>query len=311
MIWIPPWLAKAYARMYSAKKTGTFDFSEAAEILGIKDERPLAKTVAKLRNFGYLITRRDPIDPRRKLFRLIDPESIVLAMAIQSGAKTDDVTGKLRAASGSLDYYLNGAYAAYQYHRYSAPGRIDISVKAEQLAAWIALLSGRGTALSIDDIPAERPGENNIHLRSDFDEKLSEHVMVVDGVKYLSPEILVIQGIVRGNPSIEDVLAMLVVQRRKLHWRRLDELSEAYSVTRFLGSMLDVLNFESRKPLFEKNLISRMLKESNLDARLDFPAGMRTQPTEKLYEPISSKWNLRLHLTHALVSKILTDLVRQ
>jgi len=311
MIWIPPWLAKAYARIYSAKKTGTFDFSEAAEILGIKDERPLAKTVAKLKNFGYLITRRDPIDPRRKLFRLIDPESIVLAMAIQSGAKTDDVAGKLRAASGSLDYYLNGAYAAYEYHRYSAPGRIDISVKAEQLAAWIALLSGRGSALSIDDIPAERPAENNIHLRSDFDEKLLEHVIVIDGIKYLSPEILVVQGIVRGNPSIEDALAMLVVQRRKLHWRKLAELSEAYSATRFLGSMLDVLNFESRKPLFEKNLIDRMLKKSNLEARLDFPAGMRAQPTEKLYEPISSKWNLRLHLTHALVSKILTDLVRQ
>jgi hypothetical protein len=310
MIWIPPWLAKAYARIYSAKKTGTFDFSEAGEILGIKDERPLAKTVAKLKMLGYLITRRDPIDPRRKLFRLIDPESIVLAMAIQLGAKTDDVVGKLGAASGSLDYYLNGAYAAHQYHHYSAPGKIDISVKAEQLAAWIALLSGRGIALSIDDIPAERPAENNIHLRSDFDEKLSEHVMVIDGVKYLSPEILVVQGIVRGNPSIEDALAILVVQRSKLHWKRLAELSEAYSVTRFLGSMLDVLNFESRKPLFEKNLIGRMLKKSNLDARLDFPVSTRAQPTEKLYESISSKWNLRLHLTHAVVSKILTDLVR-
>ncbi len=84
MIWIPPWLAKAYARIYYAKKTETFDFSEAAEILGIKDERPLAKTVAKLKSHGYLITRRDPVDPRRKLFTLIDPESSVLAMAIQS-----------------------------------------------------------------------------------------------------------------------------------------------------------------------------------------------------------------------------------
>jgi hypothetical protein len=310
MIWIPPWLAKAYARIYFGKRTETFDFSEAAEILGIKDERPLAKTVGKLKNFGYLTTRRDPIDPRRKLFRLIDPESIVLAMAIQSVAKTDDVAGKLRAASGSLDYYLNGAYAAYQYHHYSAPGKIDISVKAQQLAAWIALLSGKGIALSIDDVSAERPAENNIHLRSDFDEKLSEDVMMVDGIKYLSPEILVVQGIVSGNPSIEDVLAMLVVQRSKLHWKELVDLSEAYSATRFLGSMLDVLNFESRKLLFEKNLIGRMLRESNLDARLDFPVSTRAQPTEKLYESISSKWNLRLHLTHAVVSKILTDLVR-
>jgi len=311
MIWIPPWLAKAYARIYLAKKNETFDFSEAAKILGIKDERPLAKIVAKLKSYGYLIARRDPADSRRKLFRLIDPESMVLAMAIQSEAKTDDVAGKLRAASGSLGYYLNGAYAAYQYHRYSAPGRVDISVKAEQLSVWIALLSGRSVALSIDDIPAERAAENNICLRSDFDEKLSEHVKLIEGIRYLSPEILVVFGIARGNPSIEDVLAILVVQRSKLDWKKLIELSDAYNVTRFLGSMLDILNSESRKPLFERNLINRILKRCNLDARLDFPAGLRRQPAEKLYEPISSKWNLRVHLTHSLVSKILTDLVRQ
>jgi len=310
MIWIPPWLAKAYARIYFAKKTDTFDFSEAAEILGVKDERPLAKIVAKLKSFGYLITRRDPVDPRRKLFRLIDPESIVLAMAIQSEAKTDDATGKLRAASGSLDYYLNGAYAAYQYHRYSAPGRIDLSVRAAQMSTWIALLSGRGTSLSIDDIPAEKPAENNIYLRSDF-EKFSEHVRVIDGIKYLSPEMLVVLGIARANPSIEDVLALLVVQRRELDWRGLLEVADAYNATRFLGCILDVLNFESRKPLYESNLIGRILKQTNLEARLDFPASMRTQPPEKLYEPIASKWNLRLHLTRALVTKILTDLVRQ
>jgi len=310
MIWIPPWLAKAYARIYYAKKTETFDFSEAAEILDIEDERPLAKTVAKLKSSGYLIARRDSVDSRRKLFRLIDPESIILAMAIQSEVKTDDVTGKLRAASGSLDYYLNGAYAAYQYHRYSAPGRIDLSVRAAQMSTWIALLSGRGTSLSIDDIPAEKPAENNIYLRSDF-EKFSEHVRVIDGIKYLSPEMLVVLGIARANPSIEDVLALLVVQRRELDWRGLLEVADAYNATRFLGCILDVLNFESRKPLYESNLIGRILKQTNLEARLDFPASMRTQPPEKLYEPIASKWNLRLHLTRALVTKILTDLVRQ
>ena len=311
MIWIPPWLAKAYARIYSAKKTETFDFSEAAEILGIKDERRLAKTVAKLKSYGYLVTRRDPVDPRSKLFRLIDPESIVLAMGIQSSGKTDDVAGKLRAASESLDYYLNGAYAAYEYHRYSAPGRMDVSVKAPELSTWIALLSGKDASLSIDDIHAEKPAENNIHLRSDFEEKFAEHIRVVDGMRYLSPEMLVVSGIARANPSIEDVLALLVVQRKKLDWRSLREVAEAYNATRFLGCILDVLNFESRRPLYEGNYIGRILKQSNLEARLDFPASMRSQPTEKLYESVASKWNLRLHLTHALVTKILTDLLRQ
>jgi len=311
MIWLPPWLAKAYARTYFAKKTDTFDFSEVAEILDIKDERPLAKTLAKLKSHGYLVTRRDPVDPRRKLFTLIDPVSSVLAMAIQSSARSDSLTSKIAAASGSLDYYMDGAYAAYQYHRYSAPGRIDISVRKEQLPAWIALVSGKDVALSIDDIPAEKAAENNVHLRSDFDEKLSEHTRVIDEIRFLSPEILVVSGITKEYPSLEDVLAILVVRRAELDWKKLLELSQAYSATRFLGCVLDVLNFEARKPLFEKSLVGKLFRLSNLNARLDFPASMKSQPAESLYRDISSKWNLRLHVARALVSKILTDLVRQ
>jgi len=311
MIWIPPWLARAYARLYKALGTKEFGYSEAGPIIDLEDKRLIATTLTKLRIFGYLTVWRDPVDPRRKLFRLIDPESIVLAMSIQSEAKTDDVVGKLRSASGSLDYYSNGAYAAYQYHRYSAPGRIDLSVRAAQLSIWVALLSDRGVSLSIDDVPAEKPAENNIHLRSDFDEKFSEHVRVIDEIKYLSPEMLVVLGITRATPGIEDVLALLVVQRKKLDWRGLLEVAKAYGATRFLGCILDVLNFESRRPLYERNLIGKLFKQSNLEARLDFPASMRSQPTEKLYEPFASKWNLRLHLTHAFVTKILTDLMRQ
>ncbi len=310
MIWIPPWLARAYARLYNALGTNEFDYSQAGPILNIEDKRLIATALTKLRTCGHLTVRRDPVDPRRKLFRLIDPQSIVLAMAIQSRAITDDVIGKLKAASGSLVYYLNGAYAAYQYHQYSAPGRIDVSVQSEQLSAWIALLSGKDVALSIDEIPAEKPLGTNIHLRSDFDEKLSDHVRTIDGISYLSPEILVILGIMKGSPRMEDVLAILVVQRAKLEWKKLVALSEAYNATRFLGYILGVLNFESPKPLFEKSLVAKLLKRSNLDATLDFPPTLSAQPVEKLYHDISSKWNLRSHLTHAQLSKIMTDLVR-
>ncbi len=130
--------------------------------------------------------------------------------------------------------------------------------------------------------------------------------------KFLSPEILVVSGITRENPSLEDVLAILVVQRTRLDWKKLLEFSQAYNATRFLGCILDVLNFEARKPLFERNLIGRLLRQSNLGARLDFPCWdeIPNLPRDCMRH-ISSKWNLRLHLTHALVSKILTDLVRQ
>ena len=310
MEWMPPWVARAYARLYAAKRTDTFDFREAGGILELKDKRRVTKRLTRLRVSGHLTARRDPVDPRRKLFRLVDPESVVQAVAIQSRAKTADVPGKLKAASGVLDYYVNGSYAAYQYHHYSAPGRIDISVRVEQLSTWIALLSEKDVAISIDEIPAENPGETNVSLRSDFDEKFSEHFRVIDGIKYLTPEVLVVLGITRDHPAVEDVLAILVVQRARLDWKTLTALSEAYNATRFVGCLLDVLNSEMCKPLFPTAHISKLFRESNLHARLDFPGGVRDERAEERYATISSKWNVRLHLTHAVVSKILTDLVR-
>lgn len=122
-------------------------------------------------------------------------------MAIQSRAKTNDITEKLRAASSFLEYYVDGAYAAYQYHRHSAAASMGISVKPDQLPKWIALISEPKVALSIDDVPAEKSGQTNVHLHSDFDEELSEHTRIINGVKFLSPEILVVSGInVEGLP---------------------------------------------------------------------------------------------------------------
>jgi len=91
MQWMPPWVAGAYARLYAAKRMSTFSFSEAGRILELKDKRQVAKRLARLKSSGHLTARRDPVDPRRKLFKLVDPESIVLALAMQSRAKTIDV----------------------------------------------------------------------------------------------------------------------------------------------------------------------------------------------------------------------------
>jgi len=112
------------------------------------------------------------------------------------------------------------------------------------------------------------------------------------------------------RPSLEDILAILVVQRTKLGWRNLLALCDAYDSTRYLGCLLDILNFESGKPLFQSSLINRILRKSNLEARLDFPSRSKGEPIEERYSAFSLKWNIRLHVSHAVVSKVVTDLVR-
>ncbi len=310
MKWLPPWLAKAYARIYAEKKTDVFGFSEAARILGLKDERPLAKTLAKLKMSGHLMVRRDPVDSRRKLFNLTDPASVTLAFAIQSRAKNTELIEKLRAAAGSLDYYLSGSYTAHQYHHYSVPGRIDISVRPDQLLVWVALASERDTAISIGEVPAEKSFPVNVHLRTDFDPKLVTDTKLIDGVRYLSAELLIALGLAEGDPHVEDVLAILVVQKENLNWNKLLALCEAYGATRYLGYLLEVLNFESGKALFSPAVIRKAFAEANLKARFDFPAGRRGEPPEAAYLQISSRWNLTSHVSRSVVAKIVTDLVR-
>jgi hypothetical protein len=310
MRWLPPWLAKAYSRIYAQKKTGVFEFQEAAGILNIKDERPLAKVLTKLKTSGHLTVRRDPVDPRRKFFKLVDPESMTLAMAIQSMAKETDFRSKLRAASGFLDCYVTGAYAAYQYHRYLTPGKVQISVLPEQLGAWIALLSERDISISVDDVPAEKRSPVTIHLISDFDQKLSENTKVIDGIRHISPEAFIATDLASEMPSVEDIFAILVVQKSKLDWDRLFDLCSAYGTARYLGLMLDILNFESGKNIFKKEIIAKLLKKSDLRAKLDFPPNLKAQPTEPRYEEISSRWNIRSRVSYRIVSKVITDLVR-
>lgn len=323
MRWIPPWLAKAYARIYEEKKTEVFDFSEAARILEIEDERRLANRLTMLKSSGHLTVRRDPVDPRRKLFRLIDPENVTRALAVQSRVETDDILEKLRAASGLLDYYVDGAYAAYQYHRYSAAGSMDISVRKEQLPTWIALLSEKDVAISVDEVPSEKPLAVNIHLHSDFGDKLAERTKIINGVMYLSPEALAVTGFVPevgesgeddriARTSLEDILAILVVQRMKLDWNKLLALSDSYSTTRYLACILDILNFESGKPLFKPTVINKMLRKYNIRVKLDFPSKRRlkAETAAERYPAFFSKWNVRLRVSYAVVSKIITDLVR-
>ncbi|MCL5068416.1 MAG: hypothetical protein M1368_08715 [Thaumarchaeota archaeon] len=310
MRWLPPWLARAYAKLYVEKRVGSFGFSQAARILEVSDERRLAKTLAMLRTSGYLQVTRDPTDSRRKLFNLLDPVSTTVAFAIQSRAKTSELGDKFKAASNFLRYYIGGAYACYQYHRYSAPGSIDISVLPDELHTWVALLSDKDIAISVNEIPAEKPSATNVHFETDFDIRFSKEIITIGGIKYLSPELLVARGLSENYPGLDDVIAILIVQRKKLDWDKLADLCEEHYTSRILAAILEMLNFESSRTLFNPNTIKKIGARANRKVRLDFPPDKKSEPPEEDYLTISSKWNVVPHFTKSFLSKLVTDLVR-
>jgi hypothetical protein len=310
MQWLPTWLARTYAKIYLQKREASFTFAEAARMLGISEERRLAHALARLRSYGYLRVTRDPTDSRKKLFNLLDPVSTTIAFAIQSRAKGPELKDKLEAAHPLLDYYIGGAYAAYQYHRYLEPATIDISVRPNELSTWIALVSNRDTAISIDERPAEKPSATNVHFKTDFDPQLAEDTITKDGIRYLSPELLIANGLSENYPGLEDVIGILIVQRKKLDWDLLAGLCKQRNVSRILAAILDMLNLESSRTLFDSKKIGRIATGTSKKLRLDFPTNKKSEPPEEAYSGIASKWNAVPHFRRSLLSKLVTDLVR-
>lgn len=315
MKWIPRWLAEKYSLIYIVKGVDAFDFEEAKKLLEIEDKRMVSVVLAQLRNRGFLISWRDTVDPRRKFFRLISPEDAVFAFGIQNSAEEISVLGKLREALKHLKYVVAGAYASFKYHGYTVPGKVDLHVKREDLDKWVALLADREVAVSIDGIPAEKARKENVHIHSNLIEDMLKESVVVDEVRYLKPEVLVVEGL-KGEDrfSLIDALAILISKRKELEWRKLIHLAEREGVVRKLGCTLEIINYEAKREVFPREKVEEIRKEADLSYLITFPKSVEVTPfrgeEKEYYAGLGKRWNMKIYLSRAFVSKIVTDLVR-
>ncbi|NIW14451.1 MAG: hypothetical protein GWN31_11090, partial [Candidatus Thorarchaeota archaeon] len=72
-------------------------------------------------------------------------------------------------------------YASFKHHRYSTPGKIDVHVNKEDLEKWVALLTDKGTAISIDAVPSEKTGKENVHIHSDLTNDMLKESTIISG----------------------------------------------------------------------------------------------------------------------------------
>lgn len=313
--WIPSWLAEKYSLIYIVKGVHVFDFEEAKKLLGIEDKRRVSVVLAQLRNRGFLISWRDSVDPRRKFFRLLSPEDVVFAFGIQSSADEKSVLGKLREALKHLEYVVGGAYASFKHHGYTVPGKVDLHVKREDVDKWVAFLADREVAVSIDGIPAEKPRKESIHIHSDLTEDMLRESVVVDGIRYFKPEVLVVEGLkIEDRFGLMDALAILISKRKELEWRKLVHLAEREAVVRKLGCTLEIINHEAKREVFPEEKAEEIRKKTDLSYLMIFPKSMEATPfreeEKKYYTSLGKRWNMKIHLSRAFISKIVTDLVR-
>lgn len=315
MRWIPNWLAEKYSLLYLSRGVEAFDFEEAKKIFKLEDKRVVSVILTQLRNRGFLISWRDSVDPRRKFFKLISPESVIFAFGVQNLTKDKNLFAKIRAASKHLDGVIGGAYAAFKYHRYSTPGKVDIHVNREDLEKWVALLTDKGTAISMNVVPSEKTGKENVHIHSGLTNDTLKESTNINGVRYLTPEILVIEGLKSENQfSLTDALAILITKRDKLDHDKLLRLAEREGVTRKLGCVLEIINYETGREMFPTKQIAEIQRRTDTSYHTTFPKTIETTPfaeeEKEHYRDIGKRWNMKITLSKAFVSKIVTDLVR-
>ncbi len=308
MKWLPSWLVKPYATLYVEKHDDWFEFEEAKAILKIEDKSVLSLRLTKLEEAGFLISKRDSVDRRKKYFRLIEPNDVLFSYGIQPSGAGDVVT-RLASVSKRMDFVVGGYYAAYVHSGYATPGKIDIYVRKEDVGKWIALLSDKFNALSVDDMYSEKTARENIHIHSSLTQEMINDSVIIDGIRYLRPENLVIDGLREQTEfSITDAFSILIRRRKDIDFTRLLKLAEYENLSKELGACLEIINLDSRRKLFDDKIIRKTHSRIDVSRRRLFPRNKTEENTE--YREISEKWGLRIALSRAFVSKIITDLVR-
>ena len=155
----------------------------------------MSRRLNALKDAGFLISKKDQIDRRRKFYRLISPNDVVFSYGIRSLSSTD----RLTIATKKLDFVIGGSYAAYIHTGYTTPGKMDIYVNKEDTDKWISLMSDKFGSVSVDDMLSEKTTKENVHIHSTLTQEMVENSTKVGGIRYTNPETLAIEGPCQSN----------------------------------------------------------------------------------------------------------------
>ena len=308
MKWVPSWVAKSYARLYAEKNTNWFDSEKARSTLSIEDKKVLSIRLARLEEAGFLISKRDPVDRRKKYFRLIQPNDVIFSYGTRLSS-SEDVMDRLAGASKNIDFVIGGSYATYVHTGYATPGKIDIYVNEEDKDKLISLLSDKFTSISVDDMLSEKITKTNVHIHSSLTQEMTDNSTELDSITYTNPETLVIEGLIdQSEFSLTDTFALLIKKIKELDFNKLLKIAKSENVERELGVCLEIINLESKKKFFDIDIISKIHSSADLSRKKFFPKNV-TEETDE-YDALAYKWNLGITFSKGFISKIIMDLVR-
>lgn len=306
MKWLAPYLADAYTKLYRQHKTEQFGFDIARSVIN-KSIKSITKILNELEDRGFLISKRDEVDKRKRLYRLIPFEKAMSVYGREAGL--NDPMEKLKKAD--MPYLLTGSHASYLYTKYAKPAKIEISVFKKDVESWIAYLKSRDIAIAVDDMPAE--GRKIIHIFTDLTKERLQDKAKQDDLSIEQTERLVILLLKRKDSfSLSDVYSLLLTQ--KISWSKLIKLAKENNLMEELGILLEILNSEAKRNMFGRQLINRIQRQSQKPKKEFHVKPLKEDlfavKQEIPYQDMGKKWNINVFIPKALITKIIEDLVR-
>lgn len=290
IVWIPEWLGRPYAILYSTFKARKFSFQEAKDVLKAK-RSTLLKIMSELSKTGFLAA-----DKGEKRYQLSNFSSICDGIKAREAYKSLDLEEKLHKASKEYEkpYLIMGSYAAFLYHQYQFPVHQIVQVKPRDYGFWIQLL--------FDENVEVKP-----ELKPTF-EKVKLDKLLVE-----PPEQVVVHCLQKSSlTSTLDVLGVLVSEtgRRCLNWNRLKQLAIKHKVVNELGALLKLLNDtleeELGKRLFSDKYINELLTHIiNKGRKKEFPKNMLKKRIT--LAEVGEQWRLKFYLPNYTLDKVIED----
>ncbi|MBI4713376.1 MAG: MarR family transcriptional regulator [Planctomycetes bacterium] len=307
MKWLVPYLAKSYYALHEKHKLEPFEFNDAVVVLQ-KGKKMVSKTLNELEDKGYLVTKRDEVDKRCRLYKLLSMEEIVSVYG--EPAELTDPIKKLKKTQ--MPYLLTGNYASHLYTRYASPAKIEISIYEKDLSPWIAYLKSKDLGISIDDNLAE--GKQIAHLYTDLAESRLSEKRMQNGLHLESIEQLITLLLKRKDSfSLTDALSLLITQ--KLNWQRLISLLKDNNLLEETGILMEITNKEAGRQVFSKKHLAQIKKMSSMSKKTYHIKAskkdiFRKEP-ERPYQEIAKKWNIDLSIPKSIITKVVQDLIRE
>lgn len=334
---LPRWLSTRYSILYINKDENPIRFEEVKKMLNLSDVSTL-KTLSELTKSGALITKRDPLDERQKIYKLISPEDFHFAEGVQTSLHDKaSLLEKVRHMGKHLAYLITGDYAVLLHTKYVYPTIIDIKVKNEDYAKWYAYLRNPQTHVALEPpyVKQVKKYRNVVNLTNGLTEEEFREKSEVDGLFVESLERLILYMVKEQNEtSLSNAMALTVVGKNKINWEKLTKKSRDEDLNRQIGCLLEILNKEAKKNIFPPSLLEmftpkekqpKTIFSSHYLARVNElqtkKRDMFTSESEKqiamkelthltsTYRTLEKKWSLEIILPNHMPKKIVQDLV--